>query len=169
MKLEKEQKYLEQHIFQGMKNKEKEINYVDKLTLSLIEPHERNKNYNKETTFPTTANLTDYYNNDNTRNTDINRNNGVSGWIYSEEVSLSNGDLININNQELEVVIATYRNINKREVIFRDTSTNELCSVNLKKLENLDEMYKIVKDLQEQNKLEVKQQVTSSKKNNLSK
>ena len=119
--------------------------YSDKLVLSLIEPHSNNPHINKETKFPIVADLTALVQSHNRDDEEhISRN--ATGWKYSERVTICNNDVLNINNENYTIEASTIRNINTREMIVRNNETQELGIIDVKNLENQEEIYKLIKE-----------------------
>jgi hypothetical protein len=160
MKLETDQKYAEKQLSDYKRKKDIAVKYCDFFVLSKIQPNNNNEFYNKETKFPTITNLTDLVNSDERSDEEhISRN--ATGWIYSERVQINNGEDILINGNEYTVEAATLRNVMTREMILRDKSTNQLAIVDTRKLENIDEMYDILKN----RKIELKNKTAIKQKN----
>lgn len=145
MIIDNDESYAKEKLSDYKRRKGIEEHYCDKVVLSKIKPHEDNQFINKETQFPIVANLTDMVAM-NERNDEKHISRRATGWIYFDRLSINTGENISINGNDYTIEAATIRQINKREMVVRDNSNDKLSTIDLRKPENLDEMYKILND-----------------------
>lgn len=138
------QEYLKnkiQEVAQFKRNLELSGKYSDYFQASLIEPQSNNPHFNPETKFPIVTNITDYASQNNGyANLDFLSRKG-SGWNYTDKKVLNNGDTLVNNGQSFQVEVATFRNINQRVMILKNTKTEQLVEIDLKDYDNLTKLY----------------------------